>query len=268
MHAMESINRKAWTSAPALAGYAKAAGAMDQGEERAFALALATCPQPAILDLGVGGGRTAGLLAPHAGRYVGIDYLPEMVERARRNFPDLDFRQADARDLSAFPSASFDVVVFSCNGIDSVDPEGRAAVMREVGRALRPGGVFVFSSFHREWNGFRDRRSLRRLIFTPDPIRLGARTLRFLEGRLVGALRVRRLAPLERRDDEHAVLLHWAHDFGLFVYATTPDRCAAQLAAAGFEAPEVFAPNGRDIGAEADADDEYHHYLARRRLPS
>ena len=266
MHAMESINRKAWTSA--LAGYAKAAGIMDQGEARAFALVLAACPRPAILDLGVGGGRTAGLLAPRAGRYVGIDYLPDMVERARRNHPRLDFRQADARDLSVFASGSFDVVVFSCNGIDSVDPKGRAAVMREVGRVLRPGGVFVFSSFHREWSGFRDRRSLRRLIFTPDPIRLGARTLRFLEGRLVGALRVRRLAALERRDDEHAVLLHWAHDFGLFVYATTPDRCAAQLAAAGFEAPEVFAPNGRDIGAEADADDEYHHYLARRRLPS
>ncbi len=265
MLAMDDVNRRTWRSGSALQGYGKMAGFMDQGERLAFSIAVPAGSRPRLLDIGVGGGRTAALLAPLASRYVGIDYVGEMVERARRNRPGLDFAHGDARDLATFASGSFDVVVFSCNGIDSVDPAGRAAVMAEAARVLGPGGHFVFSTFHRDWEGFSRRTSLRRIGWTPNPIRLGLRTLRFLEGSLVGAVRLHRLAALERRDDEHAVLLHWAHDFGILVYATTPDRLARQLAHAGFESPPlVIGADGERIVGPAAPTAEYMHVIARK----
>lgn len=269
MRQMEEINRRTWRSAPSLSGYGKVTGAMDAGEEAAFAIAMPEGSAPAVLDIGVGGGRTAALLAPRAGRYIGIDYTEEMVAIARRNHPGLEFAHADARDLAGFGPARFDLVVFSCNGIDSVDPDGRAAVMREAARVLVPGGLFVFSTFHRDWRGFSERASLRRIRWTPNPVRLGVRTLRYLEGSLVGALRLRRFAALERREEEHAVLLHWAHDFGILVYATTPGRAALQLSRAGFETPPiVLGADGERIAGAAPAAAEYFHVIARKPNPS
>ena len=40
-------------------------------------------PGSAILDLGVGGGRTTSYLASRASRYVGVDYAPAMVKACR-----------------------------------------------------------------------------------------------------------------------------------------------------------------------------------------
>src|SRR5580704_5064508 len=68
-----------------------------------------------ILDLGVGGGRTTAYLAARAAHYIGLDYSEAMIKACQTKFPHLEFRVADAADLSAFPDESFDVVVFSFN---------------------------------------------------------------------------------------------------------------------------------------------------------
>ena len=44
-------------------------------------------PGMAILDIGVGGGRTTPYLSQKAARYVGVDYSEEMVQSCRRKFP-------------------------------------------------------------------------------------------------------------------------------------------------------------------------------------
>ena len=100
-----------------------------------------------ILDLGVGGGRTTPYLANRASRYVGVDYAGAMVKACRAKFPHLEFVVADAANLTAFPNASFDVVVFAFNGIDYVLPdEARRRCFEHVHRILKHGGVFIFSS--------------------------------------------------------------------------------------------------------------------------
>lgn len=100
-----------------------------------------------VLDLGVGTGRTTPWLAAIASSYLGIDIAPLMVERARQVNPTERFIVGDATDLSMLDDASFDVVVFSYNGLDYVVPgDDRDRCLREIARVLAPGGTFIFSS--------------------------------------------------------------------------------------------------------------------------
>jgi ubiquinone/menaquinone biosynthesis C-methylase UbiE len=104
-------------------------------------------PGIAILDLGVGGGRTTPYLSSIAARYIAIDYAPGMIAACRRKFPHLDFRLGDAADLSKFGAETFDAVVMAFNGIDYLIPdEARLRALREIRRVLKPEGILIFSS--------------------------------------------------------------------------------------------------------------------------
>ena len=104
-------------------------------------------PGMAILDLGVGGGRTTPYLSSIAGRYVGVDYASEMIAACRKKFPQLEFETANVADLSNFNSSSFDAAVMAFNGMDDMIPdESRFRALREIGRVLKPAGILIFSS--------------------------------------------------------------------------------------------------------------------------
>jgi ubiquinone/menaquinone biosynthesis C-methylase UbiE len=104
-------------------------------------------PGTAVLDLGVGGGRTTPYLSSVASRYLGIDYAPEMIRVCRRKYPDLEFVEAEASDFRFLEPASFDVVVFAFNGLDYVIPDDkRSLCFKECRRVLKAGGVLLFSS--------------------------------------------------------------------------------------------------------------------------
>lgn len=130
----------------------------------------------AVLDLGVGGGRTTPYLAAKASRYVGVDYAPAMVQACREKFPELEFTVADAADLRIFPESSFDAVIFAFNGIDYVLPaESRRECFKQVHRILKDGAVFIFSSHNahavvvrQSWNRERLKEKLRRFTFNSE----------------------------------------------------------------------------------------------------
>jgi SAM-dependent methyltransferase len=259
---MEEINRETWSAPLSLRGYRRIHGHIDAGEKRVFEIAFTRFRGGRFLDIGVGGGRTAALIAGNASTYVGIDYTPEMVEIARVNHPDLDFQLMDARSMDTLDDRSQDVVVFSYNGIDSVDPQGRLAVLREVNRVLAPGGAFVFSTFHREWEGFR-RAPSRSSVVPPsaNPLLLGLRYYRYA----LGSLRARRLRRHEVRKGEHNILLHHAHYFGIMVYATTVQQINRQLADAGFAAPaKIFDEYGVEVSGQASTQTQYFHVFAEK----
>lgn len=108
--------------------------------------------RPDMLDLGVGAGRTTSFFASFVARYVGIDLAPRMIEQCRQRFADTqrtppsEFHMADAVTLDGWADGSFDVALFSLNGIDCIPPERRNECLTRMQRVLRPGGAFLFSS--------------------------------------------------------------------------------------------------------------------------
>jgi SAM-dependent methyltransferase len=110
---------------------------------------LALKPGETVLDLGSGPGLDALLAAKEvgpAGRVIGVDMTPEMLERARRTAAragasNVEFRQGR---LEALPveDASVDAVTSNC--VVNLVPD-KAAVFREIARVLRPGGRMVIA---------------------------------------------------------------------------------------------------------------------------
>ncbi|MFN8035556.1 MAG: class I SAM-dependent methyltransferase [Acidimicrobiia bacterium] len=100
-----------------------------------------------VLDLGTGDGVTlAGVLAERPGaRGVGLDFSPDMLERAARRFGGDERVELVAHDLDEPLPASlgtFDLVVSSFAVHHCVD-ERKRALYREVFDALAPGGTFL-----------------------------------------------------------------------------------------------------------------------------
>lgn len=116
------------------------------GLQAAEKFCFARVPQSsrgAVLDIGIGAGRTTPPLREMFSRYVGVDYSAPMIEAAKKTFPGVDLRVKDARDLGF--SQEFDCVLFSFNGISSVSFEDRQRILQSVTQALKPGGYFVYS---------------------------------------------------------------------------------------------------------------------------
>jgi SAM-dependent methyltransferase len=184
-----------------------------------------------ILDIGVGGGRTTPYLAELSRDYVGVDYSEAMVEACRSRYPDQRFEWGDAADLSMFEDASFDAVIFSFNGIDTLGAEGRSRCLSEIARVLRDDGIFIFSSHN-----------ARRLVVAPvlrgvSPVRgilrLGrsaVRTVQFAARTVLsGAYRA---GEGYVTDPVHG---------GLLMYTSTPETIKPQLRTAGMEVVDVIS---------------------------
>jgi len=122
----------------------------------AEALVEAADPHPGqkVLDLACGSG-TAALVAVR--RYcdvTGIDYVPELIERARKRSEagglQANFLVADAQDLP-FPDNNFDVVL-SVYGVQFAPDQEKAAA--EMIRVCKPGGkIGLASPIPEGWSG-------------------------------------------------------------------------------------------------------------------
>jgi SAM-dependent methyltransferase len=213
-------------------------------------------PGAAVLDMGVGGGRTTQALSSTAGRYVGADYSRAMVDACARRYPGLEFRHCDATQMTQFASGEFDVMVFSFNGIDYItDGDARARCLAEASRVLRDGGVFIFSSHNARQLGI-------------WPVYQGAsasqaawRTVRALGKSAVIAGRTLRSGAYVRGE---GYIRDPVHGGGIRTYVSTPAAFRPQLARTGLRIVEIVRGPHPDV--RADALTSWHYYACRKEL--
>ena len=101
-----------------------------------------------VLDIGGGPGRYAIWLAEHGYTVVLADLSPNLLEIARAEIDNAGvganieaFAEADARDLSAWPDASFDAVLSLGPFYHLPESQDRHTAAQEMARVLRPSGI-------------------------------------------------------------------------------------------------------------------------------
>jgi ubiquinone/menaquinone biosynthesis C-methylase UbiE len=248
----EALNFQAY-NAPEVATHYASLNYLTPCEQLLFRTYL--MPGMSVLDLGVGGGRTTKYLSTIASRYVGVDYSESMIRSCQDKFPGLDFRLADASDLSLFSDESFDAVVFSFNGLDYVLPhEKRLRCLRECARVMRPGSVFIFSSHNprsilvrAEWDHARLRAFAQKLIPRGNPLLTLAIAVltpvkalhSFARAAIGTSRRVMQRATTSAFWRGEGTLRDPVHG-GLMTHCSVPERVSAELAAFDFQLVKVI----------------------------
>ena len=160
--------------------------------------------------------------------------------------------------MSHFAHGTFDLVIFSYNGIDYVAHVDRLKILAEIRRVLKRGGVFFFSSHNRDYSGLTDVRKPA-VALTWHPLKLAYRFAAYGHARWNS----RRLARRTIEWDEYAILNDKALNHGLLTYYVSCEKQHEQLVHAGFARIEIFDTKGREIEARgAFRDDFMIHYLA------
>lgn len=243
-------------------------GWKDKGELRTLMSIAPEVRNTPILDVGIGTGRTTSLLRLLTDDYVGVDYVPVMIEQAKAAYPGIDLRVGDVLDLHEFGDDSKQLVLFSYNGLDSLDDDSRPAAIANMARVTAPGGFLVYSTLNLE-SGHHLRRP-----WTPAQ-RLNEKGF---EGVLLWAFRTFRLAvqlplhmlnryrnmKLSKRGDGWASEPSPGSGWRLILHFTTLARAKKEVAAAGLTLERVITVDGVDI-TDRDTTDALYFYLIARK---
>lgn len=113
---------------------------LDRAEESILKINRQKMSDWRMLDVGIGTGRTTPFFSPFVRQYTGIDNSDAMLEVARKNYselPNVRFMKSDTRDLSLFEDNSFDFILCSYHGLDSLSMTDRDIAMKELRRVGR-----------------------------------------------------------------------------------------------------------------------------------
>lgn len=266
---MDRSNSELWSEPAVVAEYATD-GPVDDGERVALEHVAPLLAHARLLDVGIGGGRTTGMLAPRVGSYHGVDISPAMLALARSRFPTLDLRIGDACALTEFADASMDFVLFSLNGLDCLDHKDRLRALDEFARLVAPGGRLLLSTFSLDGPSFGERPGRRRRR-RPDlgVTQRARRTLKHLSRspRALADERAAYAAAAVRADEGEgwATTPAAAHGFRFLIHFATLASVVGSLGDAGFEVEAVWDPSGAPVDPTCgQVSTDYFYVLARR----
>lgn len=208
-----------------------------------------------ILDIGIGGGRTTKYLLPISRDYTGVDYVPQFAEETAKKYPDAKILCSDATNLKEFADETFDFVLFSYNGLDSISNEQRLMVINEVFRVLKKGGIFMFSSHNRDYQDFNKLPWQRKIEYD-------TKFLKFFLYCLYHLPKHYKMKKHQIFTDDYAVVNDGDHRYSLLLYYISIDKQANQLTEFGFSDIEAFDMKGNQV--KSDTTSHWLHYLARK----
>jgi SAM-dependent methyltransferase len=142
--ATDAENQAVFRSAEVVSGFTDYEGWLDHGERMALLEVAPRARGGAVLDIGVGAGRTASI-------------LKMLTDLCRRLHPDVEVSVGDARELTPFRDASLSLVFFSNNGIDAVDEPGRRRILAEMHRVLDNDGALVMCTPNKDGRSYGER---------------------------------------------------------------------------------------------------------------
>lgn len=216
-----------------------------------------------MLDIGVGGGRTTQHFSKIVQEYIGIDCAEEMIAACQKRFPSSSqsslFKVVDARDLRQFQDNSFNFILFSFNGIDSLSHSDRLQVFQEVNRVGKPGGYFFFSSHNlqgleRELN-WQNQISL-------NPLKTYVNLVMFALLRFFN----RSISPQRIKHSNYEIIQDESHNFRLKQYYIRPQEQLNQLET-DFDDIRIFSwKSGLEITSQEELSvntDMWLYYLCR-----
>ncbi len=137
-----------WLALPDVSGaaydapyYARAAAGEDVHGEASAVQALQSTQPFSVLDAGCGTGRIAIELARRGMEIVGVDLDARMLDQARQQAPDLDWRLGDLATIDL--GRSFDLILLAGNVMLFLTPGTEAQVLHNLARHLAPAGMLV-----------------------------------------------------------------------------------------------------------------------------
>ena len=211
-----------------------------------------------VLDIGCGSGRTTAVLKNLGSGYVGIDYSFDMIESCRKRFEDVRFLHGDVRDMSEFKDDEFDYVMFSFNGLDSVNHADRLKGLREIYRVLKRDCLFVFSSHNRNHRYAISRPEMR---FSMMPCKQTGNFIKYLKS-ICNRLRNKNHQVFE---EQYAIINDVAHNYSMLTYYIDKVNQVKQLEDMGFETIEMYDTLGNILDLDSDdSDSAWIYYVARK----
>ena len=240
----------------------------DPGERVVYDMLRERAGGRAVLDLGVGTGRTVPLLSSLTNDYLGVDYLPAMVEACRDRHPGARIELGDARNLAHIPSKRFGVVSFSFNGIDAGGHDDRQRVLAEMRRILCVDGLVAFSTLNLDGPAFRERPWIPGVAPARNPLRIAARATKAWAAMPFDLLRWARLHNHRESGEGWAIAPLSAHHYGVLAHFTSLQRQLGELTRAGLDRDVVVleSTHGHRVDRAHDTSaSSWFHLVAGKR---
>lgn len=269
---MNVSNKSAYEDSYVVSIYTSKSG-LQKPEQRILQMLKSELQNMRMLDIGVGAGRTTYHFANLAMEYVGMDYSENMTRACRERFPNapenISFVTCDARNLEIFDSDYFDFVLFSFNGIDSLDHAGRIEALGEIKRVCKKGGIFFFSSHN--LNSVTRLFSIRDNIrdFFSSEVQNFPKSPRQLLKRVVFPVIARLLnpSPEKLKEMRYVIIRDGAHRFRIKNYYIMPEEQIKQLNEVGFDVVGVYCLNGEDVNDRSSLEhitDYWIYYMCKK----